>query len=48
MTLNIKDPKAHKLAQKLAQQTGETMTRAVMEALRRTRSAFPWCHEPVL
>ena len=34
MTLNIKDPEAHKLAQKLAQQTGESMTRAVTEALR--------------
>ncbi|MGH8217269.1 MAG: type II toxin-antitoxin system VapB family antitoxin [Steroidobacteraceae bacterium] len=34
MTLNIKDPEAHELAQKLAQQTGETMTRAVKEALR--------------
>jgi antitoxin VapB len=34
MTLNIKDPEAHKLARKLAQQTGETMTRAVTEALR--------------
>lgn len=34
MTLNIKDPEAHKLAQKLAQQTGETMTRAVTDALR--------------
>jgi len=34
MTLNIKDPEAHKLAQKIAQQTGETMTRAVTEALR--------------
>lgn len=34
MTLNIKDPEAHELARKLAQQTGETMTRAVTEALR--------------
>lgn len=34
MTLNIKDPEAHKLAQQLAQQTGETLTRAVTEALR--------------
>jgi antitoxin VapB len=34
MTLNIKDPEAHKLARKIAQQTGETMTRAVTEALR--------------
>ena len=34
MTLNIKDPEAHELARKLAEQTGETMTRAVTEALR--------------
>lgn len=34
MTLNIKDPEAHKLARKLADRTGETMTRAVTEALR--------------
>jgi len=34
MTLNIKHPEAHRLARKLAQQTGETMTRAVTEALR--------------
>jgi len=34
MSLNIKDPEAHKLAQALARETGETMTRAVTEALR--------------
>ncbi len=34
MTLNIKDPEAHKLAQAIAQQTGETMTHAVKQALR--------------
>ena len=34
MTLNIKDPEAHKLARRIAQQTGESMTRAVTEALR--------------
>jgi antitoxin VapB len=34
VTLNIKDPEAHELARKLAQQTGETLTRAVTEALR--------------
>jgi hypothetical protein len=34
MTLNIRDPEAHKLARKLADRTGETMTRAVTEALR--------------
>jgi antitoxin VapB len=34
MSLNIKDPEAHKLAQELAAETGETMTSAVTEALR--------------
>lgn len=34
MTLNIKDPAAHTLAQELAKETGETMTEAVREALR--------------
>jgi len=34
MTLNIKDPEAHELARKLAARTGESMTRAVTEALR--------------
>jgi len=34
MTLNIKDPKAHQLARKIAEQTGESLTRAVTEALR--------------
>jgi len=32
--LNVKDPEAHRLAQAIAEETGETMTRAVMEALR--------------
>ena len=34
MSLNIKDPEAHKLAQEIARATGETMTRVVTEALR--------------
>ena len=34
MHLNIKDPKAHDIAQALARETGETMTLAVIEALR--------------
>jgi antitoxin VapB len=34
MSLNIKDDEAHQLAQALAKETGETMTRAVTEALR--------------
>ena len=34
MTLNIKDPATHTLAQALARETGETMTQAVTEAIR--------------
>lgn len=34
MSLNIKDPETHKLAQTLAEETGESMTRAVAVALR--------------
>jgi antitoxin VapB len=32
--LNVKDPEAHRLAQAIANATGETLTRAVTEALR--------------
>jgi antitoxin VapB len=45
MSLNIKDPEAHRLAAAIAQLTGETMTRVVTEALReryeRTRKSDP-------
>ena len=34
MSLNIKDPEAHRLAREIARVTGETMTLAVTEALR--------------
>ena len=34
MTLNIKDPEAHRLEKGIARATGETLTRAVTEALR--------------
>ena len=34
MPLNIKDAEAHQLAQALAKETGETITRAVTAALR--------------
>jgi len=34
MSLNIKDPEAHKLAQLLARETGESMTAAVTQAIR--------------
>jgi len=33
-SLNVKDPEAHRLAQAIAEETGETMTRVVTEALR--------------
>ena len=34
MSLNIKDPSVHALAQTLAKETGETMNQAVTEAIR--------------
>jgi antitoxin VapB len=34
VNLNVKDPEAHRLAEAIAQETGETITRAVTEALR--------------
>lgn len=34
MSLNIKDPEAHRLAHAIAEATGQSMTRAVTEALR--------------
>jgi antitoxin VapB len=33
-SLNVKDPEAHRLAQLIANATGETLTHAVTEALR--------------
>jgi antitoxin VapB len=34
LSLNVKDPEAHRLAAAIAEQTGETLTRAVTESLR--------------
>jgi len=34
MSLNIKDPEAHRLAQAISRATGESMTRVVVQALR--------------
>ena len=34
LSLNVKNPEAHRLAQAIAQETGETLTRAVTQALR--------------
>jgi antitoxin VapB len=42
MSLNIKDPEAHRLAQQIARATGETMTRVVTEALRERLSRLEW------
>jgi antitoxin VapB len=46
MTLNIKDPEAHKLARKIAKLTGESMTRAVTQALRERLSRLSRTHQP--
>ncbi len=46
MTLNIKDPETHELAKKLAAQTGETMTRAVTEALRERLARLTRAQKP--
>jgi antitoxin VapB len=34
MSLNVKDPEAHRLAQAITEATGETITRAVINSLR--------------
>jgi antitoxin VapB len=34
ISLNVKDPEAHRLARAISQATGETITRVVTEALR--------------
>ena len=33
-SLNIKDPEAHRLAREISRETGQTITRAVIDALR--------------
>ena len=40
-SLNVKDPEAHRLATAIAQETGETMTRVVTEALRERFERLP-------
>lgn len=40
-SLNVKDPEAHRLAAAIAQETGETMTRVVTEALRERFERLP-------
>ena len=54
MPLNIKHPEADRLARVLAQKTGETITEAVIEALRERlrrhegRTAWPSLKEEIL
>ena len=38
MSLNVKDPEAHRLAQAIARETGESLTRVVVESLRERRA----------
>ena len=45
MRLNIKDPETHKLAQALADETGESMTRAVTIALRERLARIRKCRK---
>ena len=40
MTLNIKDPEAHRLAAAISETTGESMTRVVTDALRERYEQF--------
>ena len=40
MSLSIKDPEAHRLAQAISHATGESMTRVVTEALRERWSSL--------
>jgi len=47
MSLNVKDPEAHRLALAIARETGETMTHVVTEALRE-RFARLHEHEPAM
>ncbi|HLZ92800.1 MAG TPA: type II toxin-antitoxin system VapB family antitoxin [Candidatus Acidoferrum sp.] len=47
MSLNIKDPEAHQLAQALARETGESMTRAVTTALRERLARVRRSHKQI-
>jgi antitoxin VapB len=45
MSLNVKDPEAHRLAQAIADATGESLTRAVVESLRERYSRIRQRHQ---
>ena len=46
MSLNIKNPEAHRLARELADQTGESLTTAVTVALRERLSGLRVASQP--
>jgi antitoxin VapB len=46
MSLNIKNPEAHRLARELAEQTGESLTTAVTVALRERLSGLRAVGQP--
>ena len=45
MSLNIKDPQVHQLAKELVRETGESMTSAVIQAIRGRLEAVRRCHK---
>ncbi len=45
MSLNIKHPEAHKLAQELARETGQSMTAAVIQAIRERLETVRRCRK---
>ena len=47
MSLNIKNPEAHRLARKLAEVTGESLTEAVTESLKERLASVQRSEEPV-
>jgi hypothetical protein len=47
MSLNIKNDETHRLVCELAARTGESMTRAVIEAVRERPAACARCNAPV-
>lgn len=46
-TLTVEDPEAYALAKQIAQHTGKTLTRVVVDALRRESQAFTADTRPI-
>jgi antitoxin VapB len=40
VSLNVKDPEAHRLAQAIAKQTGDSLTKVVIDSLRERHAAI--------